>query len=211
MGFATLFVVNKKLPEVEVAPSINNVGETVTAGSELMIAAPPPPPPAGEVRVMAPLTRDPPVTVLGDRVTVFRTPSGAFTVTRAEAESVGLATLAAVTVTAVAAETTAGAVYTPDDETEPTGELSDHITAVLDRPVTVAVKVVDCPALKAAEAGVMEIRVPAGMLTVTAGVRGDWLPPASDAVTLYEHTEGPATAVSTYPGADVAVSGVPLR
>jgi hypothetical protein len=211
MGLATLFVVSKKLPEVEFAPSINKVGDTVTAGSELVIAAASPPVPTGEVRVKAPLTRDPPVTVLGDRVTVFSTPTGAFTVTRAEAESVGLATLAAVTVTAVAVETTAGAVYTPNDETEPTGELSDQITAVLDRPVTVAVKVADCPALKVAEAGVIEIRAPAGTLTVTAGVRGDWLPPASDAATLYEYMERPATVVSTYPGVDVAASSVPLR
>jgi hypothetical protein len=63
------------------------------------------------------------------------------TVTLAEADLVGSATLVAVTVTVWEPEIVAGAVYRPAEEIVPTDGLIDQVTAVLTVLVTVAVKV----------------------------------------------------------------------
>jgi hypothetical protein len=65
---------------------------------------------------------------------------------------VGSTTLAAVTITTCALLIVEGAVYTPFTIL-PTDALSDHVTAVLPVPATVAANVVNSPALRDADAG----------------------------------------------------------
>ena len=75
------------------------------------------------------------VTVAGVTVTA----TGGFRVTVADAFLVVSLTLVAITVTVWTDAIEAGAVYNPAPLTEPTEGLIDHVTAVLPRPVTVAV------------------------------------------------------------------------
>jgi hypothetical protein len=66
------------------------------------------------------------------------------------------AALVALTVTVWAEAIVAGAVYTPLDNVPTDGDM-DQVTLVLVDPVTLAFKVVDCPPVREAEAGVMVI------------------------------------------------------
>jgi hypothetical protein len=66
--------------------------------------------------------------------------TGGFRVTVAVADLVGSATLVAFTVTVWELTIEAGAVYRPAALMLPTAGLSDHVTAVLLVPVTVAEK-----------------------------------------------------------------------
>ena len=104
----------------------------------------------------------PPVSIeaeIGETVTET---TGALTVTVADADLVVSATLVAFTVKDPAV---LGAVYKPDDETEP--PVADQVTAVLLDPVTLAVNC--CVPLVAIEAepGAMETATVCGALTVT--------------------------------------------
>jgi hypothetical protein len=67
------------------------------------------------------------------------------------------ATLVAVMVTVCEDVIELGAVYNPEGEIVPTGELSDQVTAVFVVPDTEAVNCWVCDAPRVAEAGLMEI------------------------------------------------------
>jgi hypothetical protein len=95
----------------------------------------------------------PPVSeaVVGDTVTATGTK-----LTWALTFFVGSAALAAVTVTVCAEAMVAGAVYTPTAKVPSEGDI-DQSTLVLLDPLTVALNVLDCPAVSEAEEGVMLI------------------------------------------------------
>ncbi len=86
-------------------------------------------------------------------LTVTATGAAGFTVTMAELDLVGSATLVAVTVTCCGEATVAGAVYVPDAEIDPAAGEIDHVTAGLLAPVTVAVKACVELAIKDADGG----------------------------------------------------------
>ena len=82
---------------------------------------------------------------------------GVVNVIVAEAIFVLSAALAAVTFTLCGAVIELGAVYNPEGEIVPTGELSDHVTAVFVAPDTEAVNCWVCDAPRVAEVGLIEI------------------------------------------------------
>ena len=79
------------------------------------------------------------IALAGQSETAAAVAAGGFTTTVAVPYFVESATLVARTVTVCWALTDPGAVYTPADEMEPADDESDHVTAVLDVPLTVAV------------------------------------------------------------------------
>src|SRR5579862_2935113 len=79
--------------------------------------------------------------------------TGGLTTTVAVAYFVVSAVLVARTVIVCWAVTDEGAVYRPVDEIDPTDEESDHVTAVLDVPLTVAVNCCVPPGLSVTDDG----------------------------------------------------------
>jgi hypothetical protein len=97
------------------------------------------------------------------------TTCGALTLTLADADWVGSATLVAVMMNVPAL---LGAVYRPPAEIEP--PVADHVTAVLELPLTVAVNCCDPPVVSDAEAGEIATATVAAAPTLTAA-EADWL------------------------------------
>ena len=105
-----------------------------------------------------------------EMLAVHVTATSGFSITVAVADFVGSAAETAVTVIAWVAPIEAGAVYSPELEMVPTLELSDHVTAVLDVPATVAVNCWVCESFSAAVPGVTDIETVLVGFNVTVAV-----------------------------------------
>jgi hypothetical protein len=133
------------------------------------------------------------------------TDTGFTTVTVAEADAAGSATLVAIIVTVAGTGTVAGAVYRPPTVTVPTVALPPatpftvHVTAVLAVPVTVAVNCCDAPVTKVALVGTNDTLTAA--LTVTVAEADLVLSAALVAVTVTVAGAGTAAGAVYSPAA----------